>query len=138
VVARTAIAASLAASVVLAGCTTTTGSSSSSKFTGAEGDVAKVVADLQDAGKRRDATKICTQILSRALVQQLSQAGTSCAQEMKKAVQDADDFDLSVQRVSVQGSQATAVVRRGTSGPTRTFRFVREDGRWKAANLGTA
>jgi hypothetical protein len=135
---RRALAASLvaAASLAAAGCTSP-GSGSGSKFSGAEGDVAKVVADLQQAGQRKDAEKICTEILSRTLVTQLSQAGTSCQQEMKLAIQDADDYALSVQDVTVKGNQATARVRRGRTGPTSTFRFVREDGRWKATDFGS-
>jgi putative aminopeptidase FrvX len=126
----------IAVALGVAGCTSTTGSSSSSKFTGAQGQVAKVVSDLSQAGQRKDAQKICTQILSQALVRQLSDAGTSCQAEMKKAIDDADDYDLNVQRVTVNGSQATAVVKRGSDGPTATFRFVRENGAWKATSFG--
>ncbi len=135
---RIASASLLAAVLALAGCTASGGSGSSSKFTGAQGDVAKVVADLQQAGERKDAGKICTEILSRRLVDQLGQAGTSCGQEMDKAIKDADDFNLTVQRVTVTGTNATALVRRGTDGPTSTFRFVREGGRWKATDLGSS
>jgi hypothetical protein len=135
---RIATAALAVAVLAMAGCTSTTGSSSSSKFTGAKGDVAQVVADLAQAGQRKDASKICSQILSRKLVDELGQAGTSCAQEMKKAIDDADDFHLDVQRVTIDGSNATAVVRRGSDGPTATFRFVREDGRWKATDFGAS
>jgi hypothetical protein len=135
---RIVTAAVLVAALGVAGCSTTGSSSSSTKFTGAQGDVAKVVSDLQQDGQRKDANKICAQILSRRLVDQLSQAGTSCEQEMKKAIQDADDFDLNVQKVTVNGSNATAVVRRGDNGPTATFRFVREGGTWKATDFGTS
>jgi hypothetical protein len=134
---RIVTAAALVAALGVAGCSTTGSSSSSTKFTGAQGDVAKVVSDLQQDGQRKDANKICAQILSRKLVDELSQAGTSCEQEMKKAIQDADDFDLNVQKVTVNGSSATAVVRRGDNGPTSTFRFVREGGTWKATDFGT-
>ena len=132
---RLAITAALAALLGATGCTAN-GTTSSSKFTGTEGDVAKVVSDLSQAGRRKDTDRICTQILSRTLVQQLSQAGTSCAQEMKKAIDDADDFDLTVQRVTVTGGRASAVVRRGKDGPTATFRFVREGRAWKATDFG--
>ena len=135
---RIATAALLVAALGVAGCTTTGSSSSSSKFTGAKGDVASVVSDLQQAGQKRDANKICTEILSRKLVDELSQAGTSCQQEMKNAIEDADDFDLNVQNVTINGSNATAVVKRGKDGPTATFRFVREDGKWKATDFGAS
>jgi hypothetical protein len=124
--------------LAVAGCTSSSGSDSSAKFTGAEGEVAKVVADLQKDGERKDAQKICSDILARSLVDRLGDAGTSCAQEMDKAISDADDFDLSVQKVTVNGSSATAVVRRGDDGPTATFRFVREGGKWKATDFGAS
>ena len=130
---RIAIAAALALGA--AGCTTAS-TGSSSKFTGAQGDVAKVVSDLQQAGQRKDAQKICTQILAQQLVQQLSAAGTSCQVEMKKAIDDADDFDLTVQNVTINGNQATAQVKRGKNGPTATFKFVRESGGWRATSFG--
>jgi hypothetical protein len=134
---RIAAVPPLVAVLAVAGCASTT-SSSSTKFSGAQGQVAQVVSDLQKAGERKDAGKICSEILSKKLVDQLSAAGTSCNQEMDKAIADADDFDLTVQKVTVQGSSATAVVRRGKDGPTATFRFVREGGKWKATDFGTS
>jgi hypothetical protein len=129
----TVVAVAIAAG--LAGCTTT-GTGSTSKFTGAKADVAKVVSDLSSAGQRKDAGKICTQILAQSLIRKLSDAGTSCQQEMKKAIDDADDFALDVKSVTITGNQATAVVRRGDKGPTETFRFVREAGGWRATSFG--
>jgi hypothetical protein len=131
---RAAIAAALAVALGVAGCTST--KTTAAKFTGAQGQVAQVVADLEQAGQRKDAQKICTQIVSQALVRELSDAGTSCQAEMKKAIDDADDYDLTVKSVSVKGSQATAVVRRGSDGPTATFRFIREGGGWRATSFG--
>jgi hypothetical protein len=131
---RLATVALAVVAVALAGCTQA--GTSSSKFSGQQADVAKVVSDLQTAGQRKDAQKICTEIMAQSLVRQLSDAGTTCQAEMKKAVDDADDYDLSVQRVTVTGSQATAVVRRGSNGPTETFRFVRESGGWRATSFG--
>ena len=126
----------VAAALGVAGCTSSTGTTSG-QFSGAQGDVAQVVSDLAKDGQRKDAQKICTEILARELVDKLDQAGTSCGQEMDKAIADADDFDLSVQKVTINGTSATAVVRRGKDGPTATFRFVREGGKWKATDFGT-
>jgi hypothetical protein len=131
---RTPMTAALVLTLALAGCSTA--GSSSSKFSGAQGDVAKVVSDLAQAGQRKDAQKICTQIIAQSLVRQIGAAGTTCQAEMKKAIDDADDFDLTVQRVNVHGSQATAVVKRGKTGPTATFKFVRQQGSWRATSFG--
>lgn len=132
---RTAIVLALVLPLGAAGCSTT--GSTSSKFSGAQGDVAKVVSDLSQAGQRKDAQKICTQILSQSLVRQIGAAGSTCQAEMKKAIDDADDFDLTVQRVSVHGNRATALVKRGKKGPTATFTFVRENGGWRATSFGS-
>jgi hypothetical protein len=121
-VARILTVVLVAAALGVAGCTSSTGSTSG-QFSGAQGDIAQVVSDLAKDGQRKDAQKICSDILARELVDKLNQAGTSCGQEMDKAIADADDFDLSVQKVTINGSSATAVVRRGKDGPQATFRF---------------
>jgi hypothetical protein len=124
----------VAATLALAGCTTA--GTTSSNFSGTQGDVAKVVSDLATAGQRKDVAKICSSILAQSLIRQISAAGSTCQTEMKKAIDDADDFDLTVLSVKVHGTTATAVVRRGTSGPKATFTFVRQDGGWKATSFG--
>jgi hypothetical protein len=120
----------------LAGCGAEQQSSSSlDKFSGDELAVAQKVEDLQEAGSRRDPEKICTEILAKSLVQQLDSAGTSCADEMKKAIEDADDYDLEVRDVTVSGETATATVRQGDDGPTETMEFAKEGDDWRATSL---
>jgi hypothetical protein len=131
---RTPMTAALVLALALAGCSTA--GSSSSKFSGAQGDVAKVVSDLAQAGQRKDAQKICTEIIAQSLVRQIGAAGTTCQAEMKKAIDDADDFDLMVENVTINGNNATARVKRGKTGPTATFKFVRESGGWRATSFG--
>jgi hypothetical protein len=119
----------------LAGCTTTA-TSNSKKFSGPSADVAKAIGDLQTAGDRKDSNKLCTQVLSRSLVGTLSSGGTTCKAEMDKAMADADEFSLTVEDVKVNGTTATATVRNGDKGPTKTLQLVREDNRWKVSGLG--
>jgi hypothetical protein len=126
-----------AAALALGGCGASSSSSSSAaKFTGVQGQVAKVVSDLADAGRKKDAAKICSSILSTDMVAQIKSAGGNCEQEMKKVIDDADDYDLEVQTVSVNGNQAQARVRQGKKGPLTTFSFVKENGGWRATSLG--
>ena len=120
--------------VALTGCTTA-GSAKSKKFTGAEGDVAKVVSDLESAGQRKDATKLCTQLFAKSLVETLDSGGTTCKTEMEKATADSDDFSLDVRDVSITGTQATATVRQGTNGKDHTITFAREGNSWKVSQL---
>jgi hypothetical protein len=128
----------LTAVLALAACGQT--ESSSDKFKGEEKRVADVVEDLQSAGEKKDADKICNDILARSLVEQVRAAGSDCASEMDKSIKDADDFELEVQSVTVRGTTAQARVK-GDAGkdrrdPVRTFSFVKENGKWRATALG--
>src|SRR5919109_855384 len=125
----------LAALVVLAGCGAQSQPSSVDNFQGAERDVAQKVEDLQDAGKRNKPDDICANILASSLVDQIEEAGADCAQEMKKAIEDADDFELDVRSVKVTGDTATARVQRGDDGQEETMQFTREKGQWRATAL---
>ena len=127
----------LVLAAALPGCTTAGTSSSSKKFSGAAGDVADAVGDLGSAGRSSDAGKLCTQLLARSLVTRLESSGSSCTQELDKALDDVSDFTLDVRDVKVDGTQATATVREGDSGPTRRIEFVREADRWKASGFST-
>jgi hypothetical protein len=121
--------------LVLAGCGASQEPSSAERFKGEERAVAQKVEDLQEAGERRRPEEICTDILAGALVQQLEAAGADCTDEMQKAIEDADDFDLEVRKVTVDGSTATVTVRRGDDGPTETMEFTKEGGQWRATSL---
>ena len=125
----------LLAALALAGCGAETEPSSVEKFEGEERAVAQKVEDLQEAGEGRNPEDICSDILASSLVQQLEAAGVKCADEMEKAIDDADDYDLQVQDVTVSGSTATAQVRRGDDGPTETMEFTKENGQWRATSL---
>ncbi|HEY7073909.1 MAG TPA: hypothetical protein VH418_01005 [Solirubrobacteraceae bacterium] len=126
----------LAAAALAAGGCGAAQTNSSSKFKGEQGQVAKVVDDLSSAGQKKDAAKICNSILSQSLVAQIKAAGADCQQEMKKAIDDADSYDLQVQSVTINGNQAQAKVRQGKKGPFATFEFVKENGGWRATSLG--
>ena len=84
----------LLAALALAGCGAEAEQSSAEKFTGEERAVAQKVEDLQEAGEGRNPEDICSDILASSLVQQLEAAGVKCADEMEKAIDDADDYDL--------------------------------------------
>jgi uncharacterized protein YceK len=126
----------LIAALALAGCgAQAQQSSSAEKFQGEQRAVAQKVEDLQEAGESRKPEDICSEILASALVQQLEAAGVDCADEMENAIDDADDYDLDVQKVTISGSTATVTVRRGDDGPTETMEFTKENGQWRATAL---
>lgn len=121
--------------LLLAGCGASTQPSSAEKFKGDERAVAQKVEDLQQAGERREPERICNDILARSLVAQLEAAGADCRSEMEKAIEDADDYALDVEDVSISGSTATVKVKRGEDGPTETMEFTEEGGQWRATSL---
>jgi hypothetical protein len=118
----------------LSGCAAQT--STNGNLKGQPQQVAQVVSDLSAAGRAGNAAKICDDILAKELVQQLRAAGGDCQSEMKSAIQDATDYDLQVSNVKVNGNRATARVRQGKDGRVVTFTFVKENGAWRANDLG--
>ena len=100
--------------------------------------IAALVDDLSNAGAQRKADVICTNILSKSLVNELKAAGGNCETEMDRAIKDASDYDLQVTDVKVNGTTATATVRQGDDGKTATFSFVKEGNAWRASALGGA
>ena len=129
----------LAAGLAVAGCTSTGSSSSSSKdFTGQEKQVADAVSSLSTAGSRRKPEDICGKLVTAELRSKLAQGGKSCEAEVKKAVEDADAFDLEVTDVQISGATARASVTtkdRGTD-VKRTFTLQRQSGDWRFSSFG--
>jgi hypothetical protein len=134
---RAALAVLLAIAALVSGCAGS--SSSASKFEGEERKVADQVEKLQSAGETGDAKSICDDVLAQSLRDQIQAAGSSCEQELDKAIKDADDFDLDVEEVTITGNKATAKVRGRDRGEERVrdFEFVREGASWRATSLGS-
>jgi hypothetical protein len=133
--------AQLAVPVVLAALAAGCGASASSAgdFEGEERRVADVVEKLQSAGETGDAAEICDEVLASDLREEMQAAGANCEQELEKAIQDADDFELEVEDVTITGDSATAKVRGRDQGEERVrdFEFVREGSGWRATSLGS-
>ena len=123
------------AAVALTGCAST--STSSTKYTGAAADVDKAINDLHTAGQRKDSAKLCSQILAGAIVTKLG-GSAKCQDAMDKLIADADEFTMDVRSIKVNGSQATASIRQGDKGATRTLTFTREANRWKVSSFQPA
>jgi hypothetical protein len=133
---RSLFALPLVLAAVAAGCTA--GSSSSNDFQGEQKQVADVVEKLQSAGETGNAREICEDVLAKSLADQIRAAGSTCEQELDKAIKDADDFDLEVESVTIDGNTATAKVKGRDRGEdrVRTFEFEREGSGWRATSLG--
>jgi hypothetical protein len=133
---RSLVAVPLVLALLAAGCAGS--SSGTAEFEGEQQRVADVVEKLQSAGETGDAKEICEQVLAKSLADQIKAAGSTCEQEMDKAIKDADDFDLEVESVTVNGNSATAKVKGRDRGAdrVRTFEFEKEGPNWRATNLG--
>jgi hypothetical protein len=131
-----ALAAVGIAAVSLAACGTK--STNVSQFSGEQKNVAQVVAALQKDGQQSKPDDICSKLLASSLQERIKAAGSSCGAEMKKAIDDADAFDLEVRTVDVNGNSATATVHGSDQGKgvTRTFQFTKEGGQWRISDFG--
>ena len=131
-----AVLAALVA-VVLAGCAQT--STPGKSFQGAEKAVADQVAALKTAGERRKPADVCDKIVTSQLKSRIAAPGSDCASEMKKAIEDADGFDLSVTDVTITGNTATARVKSTTGDGKdvfRTFKFAKQGADWRISDFG--
>jgi hypothetical protein len=134
---RAFLAVLLALAALASGCGAS--ASSAGDFEGEEKRVAEVVEQLQSAGESGDAAEICSEVLAADLREQIQEAGANCEQELEKAIEDADDFELEVEDVTISGDSATAKVRGRDQGEERVrdFEFVREGQDWRATSLGS-
>jgi hypothetical protein len=116
---------------------------SAKDFTGQQRAVAQTVEDLQKAGQKRNADgarTICTNLLAPDLVAKIRQASSkACDAVIKDAISDADAFEVQVEKVAINGDQATATVTSQANGQkdrTDTLTLQRVGNAWKISALG--
>ena len=134
--ARALLAVPFVLAALASGCAGS--SSSADDFKGEEKKVAELVEKLETAGETGDAGTICDEVVAKELRDQIQEAGSTCEQELEKAIEDADDFELDVEDVTIDGDRATAKVKGRDRGEERVrdFEFVREGSEWRATSLG--
>ena len=126
-------ATALLLAVLLAGCGA--GGSSAGDFEGEERRVAQVVEDLQSAAEGRDGAEVCSRLLATRFADALAADGRTCAQEVDKALEDAESASLEVEAVRVTGAEAVAQVKDADDRVTR-LPLVRERGGWRLTAFG--
>ena len=128
---RLSLAIALLAALAVAGCGA---GSSGGSFEGEEEQVAQVFEDLAEAGREADGERrVCRQLLARELVSEFD----DCNAEVDDALKAADNFDLTVEDVTVNGTSATATVQPGRDADDeRTVTLAKEGDAWKLADLG--
>jgi hypothetical protein len=116
---------------------------SAKDFQGDQRAVAQTIEDLQTQGTKRSgdaARKICTDLLAPQLVARIRQASSKpCDAVIKDALGDTDAFELQVQKVTVDGDRATAVVAsqaKGEKDRIDTLTLTKVGNAWKIASLG--
>ncbi len=117
------------AACVLAGC----GTSDSDQ-------VRAKIAQFVKAVDARDYATICTQVLAPALVERLSSAGVGCTAAMQIAFQDVQSPTLSVGKVKVAGSKASAItlsVARNQKASIDTVELVKTGHGWRVSSLAS-
>jgi hypothetical protein len=114
---------------------------SAKDFRGDQQAVAQAVEDLQDASRKRDEGKICSELLAPALVAKIKAASnTTCEKVLGDALRDVDSYELQVKKVAVDGTTATATVTSDTGKRDRTdtLQLQKVGNAWKIATLGAS
>jgi len=132
-----------AAIFVASGCAAAT-KDSTKDFKGESRAVATTLEDFQDAATKRDEEEICNKLLATVFVQkieaQVKDGGKgSCPSLLKDSLRDADSKQITVKKVTVSGTTATATVVSEGSRDDRTeaVTLVKEGtpARWKISAL---
>jgi hypothetical protein len=131
-------ACALLATLLLAAGATACGSTvSTSTFKGESHAVAQRISDYQaDVGAASE-KKLCNEDLSSAVRRRLNAAPGGCQEALKRQLGSIDDYEATVEGVTVGATTATAVVKSTWSGKDRdtTLELVKEGGSWRIAGV---
>jgi Domain of unknown function (DUF4878) len=125
----------VAFSLTVAACGSTV---SPGNFKGESQAVAQAISNFQSDATAGNQQKLCQNDLARPVQERLKSASGGCQQALKSQLQQIDNFDLTVESISVSGETATAKVKSTYSGKNRlgTIQLVKEGKSWKIASLG--
>jgi outer membrane PBP1 activator LpoA protein len=129
----------LVVAVALAGCTTqSSNKDSSGDFRGDQRLVANTVEDFESAASKGDQGKICRDLLATALVKQFAEHGGTCEKTVDGALKDTDSFGLTVERVTITGTQAAVRVKadRGKNDIQQSLTLVKQGQGWRISTFG--
>jgi hypothetical protein len=129
----------LCAPLLALGASACASTSTLSSFKGEDHAVAQVVSNLQSYGTAGEAQKICTDLLSSAVVARLHSSPGGCEQALKNQLSQIDTPEVTVEKVQTHGAtSATAEVKSTYAGKTTltNVTLVKEKGAWKISKLG--
>jgi len=102
--------------------------------------VRETLGDFGEATARKDYQRLCDELLSRKLIEQVRAAGVPCELALKTGLEDVREPRLQVRDVTITGDRALARVRTTAAGQEPSddqVRLVREGGDWRIASLAT-
>ena len=104
-----------------------------------EQQVRQTVSEFGRATAAKDYPALCDRILAPRLVEQLQQVGLPCEVALEHGLGDVKDPRLTIGRITVKGTTASAEVRTSASGQAPSqdvLELVQVDGRWRISSLG--
>ena len=126
------------AALLLAGCAAQSSKNDdTSKFTGDQRLVANTVEDFQSAASKGDQDKICRDLLAKTLVQTYAQRAGTCEKAVDATLKDTDSFDLTVEKVTINGTEAIANVKadRGKHDLNQVINLVKQGAGWRISEF---
>lgn len=125
--------------LALAACGATS-TTSTAGFSGAKGEVAHTIADLQSNASSAEPKKICADDLAGAVVAKLG-GPSGCEAAIKRQLDQVDDLELTIEsiRIAAGGRAASATVKSVHEGKLRSSAVLlaKEAGKWKITGLGS-
>ena len=133
---RLRLATALAVVVPLVGCGAQQGTGTDD-FSGQEKAVAEVIAELSDDAARGRESNVCGELITEELQKTIA-GDASCPGEVKEAFDDADNADIVVDDVTVEGTTARAAVSTEARGDDveRTFELEKVGDDWRISSFG--
>jgi hypothetical protein len=119
----------------LAACGTTT---STSNFKGEQHAVAQAIANLQTHATALEQDKVCHEDFASSVVARLNRAPGGCKKALESQLKQIDSFEVTVESVHINGTDASARVKSIHEGKNRieTLTLVKEDGKWRISGVG--
>jgi Putative lumazine-binding len=134
---RRIVITALLGAATLAGCGTVA-TKSATTFTGEAASVQDAVNTFQSAAQSRDTSKLCTQILAPTLAAKLKNSGGGCKHVIGDQLNVVDNYDLTIESITVKGSSAQARVKSQSNGKTHfdTLLLTKVGASWRISGLG--
>ena len=105
-----------------------------------EEQVRTTVSEFGRATAAKDYRTLCDRLLAPHLVETVTEVGLPCEMALRRGLEKVRDPRLTIGRVQVDGSRATAEIRTSAAGeePSKdTLRLEQVNGTWKIASLGS-